>query len=356
MLDKILEALKQVDDPDLKKDIVTLGMVQDLKLEGNEVSFRLVLTTPACPMKDVIKNACVTAIKYLVDKDLEVNITFDSQVTKSNKVNPENAGFSQVKNIIAVSSGKGGVGKSTVSVNLAVALSQLGARVGLLDADIYGPSIPVMTGTRDLEPVIEQKEKITITPFEVLGIKTMSIGNLIDERQALVWRGPMISTALRQLLNDVLWGELDYLICDMPPGTGDIHLTLAQNFPLNGVVMVTSPQLVSLTDCRKAISMYNTPGVDAPILGIIENMSYFVPNDDLSKKYYLFGQGGGQTLADEYEVHLLGQIPMYESIPLNADEGKVAVLSGNEEIESIFIELAKKVAQSVSIRNGLVGK
>ena len=350
MKDKILDALRNVDDPDLKKDVVTLGMIQDLDIHGNKVSFRLVLTTPACPLKDMIKNACITAIHHLVDKNLEVDITFDSNVTAQAR-QMENS-LSGVKNIIAVASGKGGVGKSTVAASLAIALAQTGAKTGLLDADIYGPSVPVMMGLRNIRPDVKQNgEKLTIIPFEKYGIKAMSVGMLVNENQALVWRGPMITTALKQLMNDVAWGELDYLLIDMPPGTGDIYLTLCQNFPLAAAVIVTTPQQVSVADTRKSIEMFRIPAINIPILGIVENMSYFSPAELPGSKYYIFGKGGGEELAKEYDIPVLAQLPLFQSLAENADEGRPGILNSDPAVKDAFMSMAENVAQQMAILN-----
>lgn len=349
--EKILEALKQVDDPDLKRDIVSLGMVQDLNIEGKKVSFRLVLTTPACPLKDVIKNACITAIQHLVDPSLEVEITFDSMVTSQQNASQKQLGG--IKNIIAVASGKGGVGKSTVSTNLAIALAQSGANVGLLDADIYGPSLPTMLGLRNVRPEVRKEgEKLVIIPYEQYGIKAMSVGMLIDENQALVWRGPMITTALKQLMLDVQWGELDYLVVDMPPGTGDIYLTMAQQFPLSAVVIVTTPQEVAIADTRKSMEMFRMPAINIPILGVVENMSYFTPAELPNNKYYVFGRGGGEALASQYGVPLLATLPLFQSVSEEADKGVPMMLQGNSILQTEFIHLAQKVAQEISVING----
>jgi ATP-binding protein involved in chromosome partitioning len=352
MKEKILEALSNVDDPDLKRDIVSLGMVQDLKVEGNKVSFRLVLTTPACPLKDVIKNACITAVHHLVDANLEVDITLDSMVTSNHRAGQK--ALAGVKNIIAVASGKGGVGKSTVATNLAISLSQSGAKVGLLDADIYGPSLPLMLGLRDAKPdVLKKDEKLTIIPMEAYGIKAMSVGLLINESQALVWRGPMITSALRQLLMDVAWGELDYLVIDMPPGTGDIYLTLCQQFPLSAVVIVTTPQQVAIADTKKSMEMFRLPAINIPVLGIVENMSYFTPEELPNNKYHIFGKGGAEELASHYGVPILANLPLVQDVAGNADEGKPAVLFGNSLLQTEFIQLGEKVAQQIAILNAV---
>jgi ATP-binding protein involved in chromosome partitioning len=350
MKEKILNALKQVDDPDLKRDVVSLGMIQDLKIEGKKVSFRLVLTTPACPLKNVIKNACITAIQHMVDKSLEVEVIFDAKVTSQQ--NNSKSQFGNIKNIVAVASGKGGVGKSTVAVNLAIAMAQTGAKVGLLDADIYGPSLPTMLGLRGTRPTVEQNgEKITIIPFDVYGIKAMSIGLLIDEKQALIWRGPMITSALKQLMNDVAWDDLDYLFVDMPPGTGDIYLTLMQNFPVTGAVIVTTPQQVAIADTKKSIEMFRIQAINVPILGIVENMSYFTPSELPDNKYFIFGKGGGEELASTYGLPILANLPLLGNVADEADHGIPAVLSTNAFIQTEFMQLAEKVAQQVSTLN-----
>ncbi len=350
MKEKILAALSNVDDPDLKKDIVTLGMVQDLVIEGNKVTFRLVLTTPACPLKEMIKNACLNAIHHLVDKDLEVEIVIDSMVTTQKRTTGDP--LSGIKNIIAVASGKGGVGKSTVATNLAIALGMMGAKTGLLDADIYGPSLPTMLGLRNTRPdVSKQGEKMVINPIEKFGIKAMSVGLLIDEKQALVWRGPMITTALRQLMMDVAWGELDYLIVDMPPGTGDIYLTMAQQFPLSAVVIVTTPQQVSVADTRKSIEMFRMPAISKPILGIVENMSYFSPLELPGSKYHIFSKGGAEELASDYGLPVLSFLPLFQSLAEGADEGIPAIMQDNAILKTEFIQLAEKVAQQMAVLN-----
>ena len=251
--EKILEALSNVQEPDLGKDLVTLNMIKDIEISGNNVSFTVILTTPACPLKDMIGNACVNAIKLLVNKDAVVKVNFTSNTT-TKRTDPGSV-LPKVKNIIAVVSGKGGVGKSTVAANLALALSQGGAKVGLMDADIYGPSVPIMFGVRGERPMMMDVggDKGMIVPLERFGIKLMSIGLLVDEKSAVVWRGPMASSAIRQFVTDVYWGELDYLVIDMPPGTGDIHLTLVQTVPLTGAVIVTTPQDVALADAKKGV-------------------------------------------------------------------------------------------------------
>ena len=262
----ILKALSNVQEPDLGKDLVTLNMIKDLQVDGDKVSFTIVLTTPACPMKDLMKNACENAIKLLVNKAAIIEVNFTSNTTSLRK--DEKKVLGQVKNIIAVVSGKGGVGKSTVSANLALALAEGGAKVGLMDADIYGPSVPIMFGVRGQRPMMKDGDgNGIIIPLEKYGIKLMSIGLLVDEKDAVVWRGPMASSAIRQFITDVDWGELDYLVIDMPPGTGDIHLTIMQTVPVTGVVIVTTPQTVALADAKKAIAMFGQANVKVPIIG-----------------------------------------------------------------------------------------
>jgi len=299
--EKVLEALSNVQEPDLGKDLVTLNMVKDIEINGNQVSFTVVLTTPACPMKDMIKNACINAIKILVSKEAEVTVNFTSNTTT--KRVDEGTVLPKVKNIIAVVSGKGGVGKSTVSANLALALAQGGAKVGLMDADIYGPSVPIMFGVRGERPMMMDIEgKGMIIPLERYGIKLMSIGLLVDEKNAVVWRGPMASSAIRQFVTDVFWDELDYLVVDMPPGTGDIHLTLMQTVPVTGAVIVTTPQDVALADAKKGIAMFGQAQLNIPIIGLVENMSYFTPAELPENKYFIFGKDGGKRLADVYDL------------------------------------------------------
>jgi ATP-binding protein involved in chromosome partitioning len=258
-----------------------------------------------------------------------------------------------VKNIICVASGKGGVGKSTVSVNLAVSLARQGAKVGLIDADILGPSIPTMMGLRGKRPEVRLiKDKHYIIPLEADGVKVLSLGFLIDERQAVVWRGPMVTSALKQFVTDCIWGKLDYLIIDMPPGTGDVHLTIAQTVQLTGAIIVTTPQEVALADARKAVSMFRLDNINVPIVGVVENMSYFTPAELPENKYYLFGKDGGKCLADEYEIPFLGQLPIVQSIREGGDEGKPAsIYDQNPIVTEAFDKLAQQVAQQVAIRN-----
>lgn len=348
--DDILKALSNVQEPDLGKDLVTLNMVKDIEIEGNYVAFTVVLTTPACPLKDMIKNACINAVKILVNKEATVNVRFTSNTTSKRKEG--DALLPGVKNIIAVVSGKGGVGKSTVAANLALALSQGGAKVGLMDADIYGPSVPIMFGVRGERPMMQEiNGKGMIVPLERYGIKLLSIGLLVDEKNAVVWRGPMASSAIKQFISDVIWGDLDYLVIDMPPGTGDIHLTLVQTVPVTGVVVVTTPQEVALADAKKGIAMFGQAQMKVPIIGLIENMSYFTPVELPENRYYIFGKEGGKKLAEEYELPFLGQIPLVQSIREGGDVG-VPVMMGDDAItKQAFEEFAAAAARSISMRN-----
>lgn len=345
--EQVLQALGNVEEPDLKKDLVTLNMIQDINIQGNRLSFSVILTTPACPLKGLIENACRNAIAYFISKDIEVSINMTSHVTTQ-----KNTGVPGVKNIIAVASGKGGVGKSTVAVNLALGLAYAGAKVGLIDADIYGPSIPIMFGLEGARPKASQAEgKTRIEPIEKFGIRLLSIGFFTDPNQPVPWRGPMVSTAVKQLFNDADWGELDYLVVDLPPGTGDVHITVTQTFPITGAVIVTTPQNVALADAKKGIGMFLMPAINVPLLGIVENMSYFTPAELPENKYYIFGQGGGQKLANILEVPFLGEIPLVKSISDSGDAGKPVILDDQSPMKKAFIELAQKVAQQVAINN-----
>jgi ATP-binding protein involved in chromosome partitioning len=345
--EQVLHALGHVEEPDLKKDLVTLNMIQDININGNEVSFSVILTTPACPLKAMIENACRNAILHFISKEATVKINMTSRVTSQ-----KNTGVPGVKNIIAVASGKGGVGKSTVAVNLALGLAKTGASVGLIDADIYGPSIPIMFGLEDSRPTAKDVDgKSRIQPIEKYGIKLLSIGFFTDPNQPVPWRGPMVSTAVKQLFNDAEWGELDYLVVDLPPGTGDIHITVTQTFPVTGAVIVTTPQNVALADAKKGIGMFMMPAINVPILGVVENMSYFTPAELPENRYYIFGQGGGKKLAERLEVPFLGEIPLVKSISDSGDAGRPVVLDENSIMANAFVELAKKVAQQVAISN-----
>lgn len=346
----VLKALSNVQEPDLGSDIVTLNMVKDILIDNIKVSFTIVLTTPACPMKDLMKNASINAIKLLVNKEAIVTVNFTSNTTSNRK--DAKTVLSGVKNIIAVVSGKGGVGKSTVSANLALALADGGAKVGLLDADIYGPSQHIMFGIRGERPLMKENgAKGLIVPIEKFGIKVMSIGLLIDEKQAVVWRGPMVSSAIRQFVSDVDWGELDYLVIDMPPGTGDIHLTIVQTVPVTGVIVVTTPQLVAIADAKKGVAMFSQAQLKVPVIGLVENMSYFSPEELPENKYYIFGKDGGRNLAEEFDIPFLGQIPLVQSIREGGDTGIPAMAANDQLTKHAFAEFAGAAVRSISMRN-----
>lgn len=348
--EEILKALSNVQEPDLGQDLVTLNMIKDLVIDENNVSFTIVLTTPACPMKDHMQNACVNAIKILVNSAAVVTVNFTSNTT-SNRTDPKTI-LSGVKNIIAVVSGKGGVGKSTVSANLALALAADGAKVGLMDADIYGPSQHIMFGIRGERPMMKDNGgKGLIVPIEKFGIKVMSIGLLIDEKQAVVWRGPMVSSAIKQFVSEVDWGELDYLIIDMPPGTGDIHLTIVQTVPVTGVIVVTTPQLVALADAKKGIAMFSQAQLKVPVIGLVENMSYFTPAELPDNKYYLFGKDGGKHLSEEFDIPFLGQIPIVQSIREGGDLGVPVMVSDEPISKKAFEEFAGNAVRGIAMRN-----
>jgi ATP-binding protein involved in chromosome partitioning len=348
----VVNALRNVIDPDLKKDLVTLGMISEIQIDGNKISFKVTLTTPACPLKEKIRKDCENAVKEVAEDDAEITITMDANVTSQR--NPNINILPSVKNIICVASGKGGVGKSTVTVNLAMALAKQGAKVGIIDADIHGPSIPTMLGIRGKRPEVRLiKDKHYIVPLEVEGIKVLSIGLLVDDRQAIVWRGAMVSSALKQFVTDCLWGKLDYLIIDTPPGTGDVHLTMIQTVNVTSAVIVTTPQEVAIVDARKALSMFRLDTINVPILGIVENMAYFTPAELPENKYYLFGKEGGKKLADEYELPLLAQIPLVQSVREGGDAGKPIMMTDdvNNPAYKAFEELGVNVARQIAIVN-----
>ncbi len=344
----ILKALSTVNDPDLKRDLVSLNMIRDVEIKDQRVSFTVVLTTPACPLKEMIRQDCEKAVRKIVDKDCPILINITSSVTTLRDNAPLLPG---VKNIIAIASGKGGVGKSTVTTNLAVALAKAGARVGLIDADIFGPSIPVMFNCEREQPEVKViNGKNYILPLEQYGVKLMSIGFLTPPDNAVVWRGPMASSALKQFIADSIWGELDYLFIDLPPGTSDIHLTLVQTVPVTGVVIVTTPQKVALADATKGLVMFKQPQINVPVLGIIENMAWFTPEELPENKYYIFGKDGGKNLSEKFGVNLLGQIPLVQSIRESGDSGLPAVLKDGVTAKA-FMDLAEALARQIAIRN-----
>ncbi|MCA1629212.1 MAG: Mrp/NBP35 family ATP-binding protein [Acidobacteria bacterium] len=338
----VLDALRQVRDPDLHKDIVALGFVKDLRIEGGDVSFRIVLTTPACPVREQLQQQSEEAVRAVAGVT-SVRVTMDAEVPKGRGLG-EKVTVPGVRNIVAVSSGKGGVGKSTVAVNLAAVLAQDGARVGLMDADVYGPNVPLMLGAGKVRPEISGNK---LVPVEAHGIKMMSMALLKPGDEPMILRGPILHGLVRQFLQDVLWGELDYLIVDMPPGTGDVQLSLAQLVPVQGAVLVTTPQEVAVADVRRALRMFETVAV--PILGIVENMSYFVA-PDTGTRYDIFGAGGGQKLAEAYGVPFLGAVPLGLEVREGGDRGVPVVVGQPESVQAkAFRHVAEEVARQVSI-------
>jgi ATP-binding protein involved in chromosome partitioning len=339
----VLAALSKIIDPDLKKDIVTLDFVKDLKIDGGDVSFRIVLTTPACPVKEAFE-ADAKQLVGAIEGVSSVKVVMDAEVPQGRGI-AGNMALPSVKNIIAVSSGKGGVGKSTVAVNLAVSLALDGASVGLMDADVYGPNVPLMLGAAHFQPNAFNGQ---IIPIEAHGIRMISMANLAPPDKPMILRGPMLHGIVRQFLTDVNWGELDYLIVDMPPGTGDVQLSLAQLVPVQGAVLVTTPQAVSIADVRRALKMFETVAI--PLLGIIENMSYFVPPDMPEKRYNIFGEGGGRKLAEEYNAPFLGEVPLGMEVREAGDKGVPVVISDpNSPQSKAFRAVAEEVARYVSI-------
>ncbi len=340
----VLDALRGVRDPDLHKDIVTLGFVRDLKIEGGKVSFRIVLTTPACPVKEQMEGEARRLVEALPGVSA-VEVVMDAEVPKGRGLG-EKPAMPGVRNIIAVSSGKGGVGKSTVAVNMAVSLALDGARVGLMDADVYGPNVPLMLGAGEARPEVVANENKLI-PVEAYGVKLMSMALLQPGDKPMIVRGPILHGLVRQFLADVRWGELDYLIVDMPPGTGDVQLSLAQLVPVQGAVLVTTPQEVAVMDVRRALRMFET--VSVPVLGVVENMSYFIA-PDTGTRYDIFGQGGGERLAEQYGVPFLGAVPLGIEVREGGDKGVPVVVSQPDSPQAqAFRHVAEEVARQVSI-------
>ncbi len=348
----ILDALKNVRYPGTGQDIVSAGMVEnDIHIAGNKVSFSILFDKPNDPfIKSVIK-AAETAILTYAGEDIDIKGNIEARAKQTVRQEPEKL-LSQVRNIIAISSGKGGVGKSTVSANLAVTLAQMGYKVGLLDADIYGPSMPKMFNLEDARPLLESiDEKDYIIPAENYGVKLLSIGFFVDKNNALVWRGSMASNALKQLIGDALWGDLDFFLIDLPPGTSDIHLTLVQTLSITGAVVVSTPQEVALADARKGISMFTGEKINVPVLGLVENMAWFTPAELPQNKYYIFGKEGCRKLAEEMNVPLLGQIPIVQSICEGGDSGKPVALNENSITGQAFHSLAENFVKQVEYRN-----
>ena len=343
----ILDVLRPVQDPELQKSLVELNMIRNINVVNGQVSFTLVLTTPACPLREFIVEDCQRAVKQLPGvEEVIVDVTAE---TPQQKAIPDRQGIDSVKNIIAISSGKGGVGKSTVAVNVAVALAQMGAKVGLIDADIYGPNDPTMLGLADAQVMVQQGQSgEVLEPAFNHGVKLVSMAFLIDKDQPVIWRGPMLNGIIRQFLYQVQWGELDYLLVDLPPGTGDAQLTLAQAVPMSGVVIVTTPQTVALLDSRKGLKMFQQLGVS--VLGIVENMSYFVPPDMPEKKYDIFGSGGGERTAQELGVPLLGGVPLEMPVREGGDSGIPIVVGDPGSVSAKELRaIAQKIAARVSV-------
>ena len=348
--ERVIDALRYVDDPDLKKDLVTLNMVKDVVVDGNNVSFTVVLTTPACPMKDMIHNACMNAILHFVSKDAVVKINMTSNVTS--KKEKDETTLRGVKNIIAVASGKGGVGKSTIAANLAVGLARMGAKTGIVDADIYGPSQHIMFGVENETPGSADFDgQRKMAPVESLGVKINSIGFLAGPNQAIALRGPMATKALSQLFYDTAWGELDYLIVDLPPGTGDIQISLCSQVPVTGAIVVCTPQDVAIADARKGIALFTLPQVNVPVLGLVENMAWFTPAELPENKYYIFGKDGVKHLSEEMNLPLLAQIPLVQSVREASDAGRPAVLQQHTPQALTLMEMVQNAAQQIAIRN-----
>ncbi len=352
-IDQVLEALKEVQFPEKNQDIVSLKMVENIKIEENSIKFAVYLPSFNSPFKKSIEKACKKVILNKLNKDIDVSVTITSKVTigRVDKTREQENVLPGVKNIIAVASGKGGVGKSTAAVNLAISLAKLGSKVGLIDADIFGPSIPKMFGVEGTVPGVKKiAGKDRIIPVEKYGVKMLSIGFFVKPEDALIWRGAMATGALKQLINDGLWGELDYLLIDLPPGTSDIHLTMVQTVPVTAAVIVSTPQDVALADAIKGINMFKTEAINVPIIGLIENMAWFTPAELPENKYYIFGKDGVKKLAKKMNIPLVGQIPIVQSIRESGDNGTPSVLE-NTLLGASFIALGENIAQKVEERN-----
>jgi len=354
---QILDILKQVKHPETQKDIVSLGMVDDIEIKDEKISFNLLFKKQNDPFISSIRKACVQAIENELDEKVQIrgNIsvkTPEKKQEKEKETQEEESVLPGVKNIIAIASGKGGVGKSTIACNTAVSMAKTGAKVGLIDADIFGPSIPKMFNVEGQRPYVKKEEGVDkITPIENYGVKMLSIGFFINPEDALVWRGPMATNALKQMINQGDWGELDYLIVDLPPGTSDVHLTLVQELPVTGAVIVSTPQKVALADAIKGIRMFTQEQINVPVLGLIENMSWFTPAELPENKYYIFGKEGCKELAEQEGIPLLGQIPIVQSIMEGGEKGTPTALDENTQTGAAFYELAQNLINEVDNRN-----
>jgi ATP-binding protein involved in chromosome partitioning len=345
---KIVQALQTVNDPATGQDVIKRRMIENLKIEGNNVNFTIVLPSLNAANKTDLIFACIGAIKN-VYPDAETNV---HTIARNEDTTQPERPLPHIKNIIAVASGKGGVGKSTVASNLALGLQLLGAKVGLMDADVYGPSIPTMFGLQGQKPKIQDVYgQPKMIPLQAHGLQIISIGNLIEPEQAVVLRGPRLAGVIKQFFNDVMWSELDYLVVDLPPGTGDVQLTLVQTVPVTGVVMVTTPQEMAVIDAVKAMNMFFLPQINVPILGVIENMAWFTPEELPDNKYYIFGQGGGKKLAKLGDTLLLGQVPLVMGIREAGDMGRPVILHNEPITKRAFMNIAENVARQVALRN-----
>jgi ATP-binding protein involved in chromosome partitioning len=349
--ESIITVIRTVIHPESGQDIVSSGIFDSVEIDANEISLVLIFSRATDPFINSIKRNVKTALENDLGSDAIISIV--SKVKQKEKPSPKiSEGIASVKNLIAIASGKGGVGKSTITVNLAVALAQKGYRVGVIDADIYGPSIPKMFGVEDIKPSgVNEDGKELIMPVEKYGIKMLSVGFFVNPNDATIWRGPMATGVLKQLIQQAKWGDLDYLLFDMPPGTSDIHLTLVQTVPVTGAVIVSTPQQVAIADARKGIAMFKTKGIEVPVLGLVENMSWFTPEELPENKYYIFGKAGVQKLADEAGTKVLAQIPIVQSVCDGGDAGKPVALQFESILGKAFADLANNFVEAVEMRN-----
>lgn len=349
--EEVLKALAFVIEPELKKDIVTLGLVSDIKTQGNTVSFHVKASNPAMHYRKRLEEACIHQVRRFLGEDVAVLAQVDALPKSAERPPEQRRVLPNVKKIVAVASGKGGVGKSTITANLAAGLAAQGYKVGLVDADIYGPSMPLMFDVFNEKPGVDgEGADNKLVPVQNYGVKMLSIGFFAEANQAIVWRGPMASKALSQMFTDVHWGELDIMLIDLPPGTGDIHLQLVQQIPLDGVVIVSTPQAVALADARKGVGMFQLENINIPVLGIVENMSWFTPEELPDNRYYIFGKEGAKNLAEELNVELLGQIPLVQSIREAGDAGRPAVLQETTPQALALKEMISNVLKRLDIQ------